>query len=183
MTVQDQSTDLVRQGQAVWTNAADSWAHTMQRMFTEAPGGVFGPFDVTRAVDSWFDLAQGMLAVNREYAKNVARAAATIASTMSEQAEQVGDAAREQAGAALNVVREQSQRAEQAQRADSERDGADREQDESNAREEIEKRFGEMTKAQLQDELAEHDLPKSGTVEELRERLIETVLQEQEAAA
>lgn len=183
MTVQDQGTDLVRQGQAMWTNAADSWTQTMQRMFAQSPGGAVGVFDLNRAMDSWFDLAQTMLAVNREYARNIARAASTIASTISEQAEQVGSATRDHAEAAMEVVREETDRAERAQREQTERaqrgrargNGAQSHRAESDFREETAERYSDMTKAQLQEQLAEHDLPKSGTVEELRERLIENV--------
>ena len=99
MTAQDQSTDFLRQSQTLWTNAIGSWARIMQRMLSQAGGGS-GPFDLNRAVDAWFDLLGSLLAVNREAAKNIARATFAAASTIGEQAERAGGAARQQAGSA-----------------------------------------------------------------------------------
>ena len=196
MTMQDQSTDLVRQGQAVWTNAADSWTQTMQRMFA-TPTGSLGPFDVNHAVDLWFDFAAGLLSANREFAKHLARTASLISSTMSEQ---VGGAIRQQTDTTVDVVHKQAERAGQTERDAARRDAARRDearkdearkdeagtQDrakreesgpaESDARERFSEKYRDMTKAQLQEALAERDLPKTGTVDELRERLIETEL-------
>ena len=212
MTMQDQSTDLVRQGQAVWTNAADSWTQTMQRMFAQTPAGSLGPFDVNHAVDLWFDFAAGLLSANREFAKHLARTASLISSTMSEQ---VGGAIRQQTDTTVDVVHKQAERAGQTERDAARRDAARRDEarrdearkdearkdearkdearkDEakkqdraereepgpadSDARERLSEKYSDMTKAQLQEALAERDLPKTGTVDELRERLIETEL-------
>jgi hypothetical protein len=170
MNMQDQGTDFIRQGQAAWTNVTDSWTQTMQRMFTKAPGGSIGAFDVNRAVDSWFDFAESLLAVQREYVKNIARAATSIQSTISEQAEHVGGAVRRQADTTIKVVREQANQAQQTARAEAKRG-------ESDARERAANSYSDMTKTQLQEQLAEQDLPKTGTVEELRERLVDARLQ------
>jgi hypothetical protein len=67
-----------------------------------------------------------------------------------EQAETVTNVAREQAQA----VREQVEAAREA------------------VREQVAEQYSDLTKAELQDELASRDLPKTGNVDELRARLI-----------
>ena len=65
-------------GQSGWTNVADAWVQTVRRTLAANPAGIMTQFDVNRAVDAWFDLAASILAVNREYAKTVVRAATSI---------------------------------------------------------------------------------------------------------
>jgi hypothetical protein len=73
----------------------------------------------------------------------------------------------EQAAKAEQAVREQAEqeRARQARKA--EREQA------RQAHDQARERYEGLTKAELSDQLAERNLPKTGTVDELTERLIE----------
>jgi hypothetical protein len=77
-----------------------------------------------------------------------------------------------QAAKAEQAVREQAERAGQAEqeRARQARK-AEREQARQ-ARDQARQRYEGLTKAELSDQLAERDLPKTGNVDELTERLI-----------
>ena len=77
----------MRPSQGGWTNVADAWVQTVQRMIAANPVGMMSPFDVNRAVDAWFDFAESILAVNREYAKTIIRATTSIHTTRSKPAE------------------------------------------------------------------------------------------------
>ena len=68
------------------TNIADAWVQTVQRMIAANRAGMLTPFDVNRAVDAWFDFAASILAVNREYAKTIVRAATWTPSSGGKQA-------------------------------------------------------------------------------------------------
>jgi hypothetical protein len=78
----------------------------------------------------------------------------------------VGHAVHEQAAKAEHAVREQAEKAEQERAREARK--AEREQ----ARQARE-RYEGQTKAELIDQLAERDLPKTGNVDELIERLVE----------
>ena len=69
------------------TNIADAWVQTMRRMIAAYPAGFMSPFDINRAVDVWFDFVESILAVNREYAKTIVRAATSLPSAGSKRAE------------------------------------------------------------------------------------------------
>ena len=68
----------MRRSEGGWAHVADAWVQTLQRLIAGNPVGITSGFDVNRAVDAWFDLAASMLAVNREYAKTIVRAATSM---------------------------------------------------------------------------------------------------------
>jgi hypothetical protein len=77
----------MRRSEGGWTNVADTWVQTVQRMLAANPAGILSPFDINRAVDAWFDFAASVLAVNREYAKTIVRAATWLPTSRSKQAQ------------------------------------------------------------------------------------------------
>ena len=79
-----------------------------------------------------------------------------------EQAEKAGQAAREQAAKADQAEKELARQARQAEREHTRQ-----------AQERARQRYEGLPKAQLSDLLAERDLPKTGNVDELIERLVE----------
>jgi hypothetical protein len=76
----------------------------------------------------------------------------------------------EQAAKAEQAVREQAAKAEQERARQARK--AEREQARQ-AHDQARERYEGLTKAELSDQLAERNLPKTGTVDELTERLIE----------
>jgi hypothetical protein len=102
-----------------------------------------------------------------------------IGTWISGETETIKDAANHQLEQANRVQREQIELAQKAERdreeqaRQAERDRAKAERDEARrARQEARQRYEGLTKAELSDELANRELPKTGTVEELIDRLV-----------
>ena len=100
--------------------------------------------------------------ISRNLTLSWVEAAGTLSGAVREQAESMGGLVREQAGSARDFVHEQAGKAEQAAREQARR-----------AHEEARQRYEGLTKAELSDLLDKRNLPKTGTVDELVERLVE----------
>jgi hypothetical protein len=164
-------------------NAVDKTAGFWTQGARTVTGLFPGPpqVDLVPAVERYFDLLQRTVDINRHLAVRWAEAAATLSGVARENAESAGDVVREKAEAAGNVAREQAGKAEraaheQAERAEQElarrARQAEREQarrDHQTARE----RYEGLAKAELSDLLAKRQLPKTGNIDELIERLVE----------
>jgi chemotaxis protein histidine kinase CheA len=139
--------------------------------------------DIAQPVERYFDFVQRSVDLNRELAvrwaelvkslSGIARQQAEtagelvtkqvdkVADVATEQAEEAEKAAHEQAEAAEKAEKEQARQAKQAERA------AQKE-----AHEQARAPYEGLTKAELSEQLAERGLPKTGTVDELVERLV-----------
>ena len=160
MTTQDKYTDTVRQGQEAWTAAVQSF----QKAATQ-PVKPWGDADPAAAIDQIFDFWEQSVSVQRELAKqlvgmtvatgeSVRSQAKTIATTIRDQTEAAGAAIRQQVETVSAAVGQQIAATEQAGHA------------------EAVKQYDDLTKEELQEELARRNLPKTGNVNELRERLV-----------
>jgi hypothetical protein len=154
MTIQDQYTSTVRQAQETWSGVADSISENIQKAVAQSRAP-FATIDPTDAIDQVFDFWKKTLDVQRDFAKQVVGVSVAVTDRVREKTESVSHAVREQAVRAQRVAREQAESSQQA------------------ADERAAEKYEAMTKAELQDELASRDLPKTGNVDELRERLIE----------
>ncbi len=163
-TLQDQYINAVRESQETWTGIVESFSDTLQKTFT-LPATSFGVVDPAQAIDQVFDFWGKTLEVQRDVAKQFATVSVEVAEQVRKQAESIGTAVRDQASAAQEAVREQ---ATAAQEAVQEQAAAAR----AAVREQAAEKYADLTKAELQEELAARDLPKTGNVDELRERLI-----------
>ncbi len=114
----------------------------------------------------WVEVAGTLTGVVRDQAESAAGVVREIPAS-------VGHVVHEQAAKAEQAVREQAGKAEQAEleRARQARK-AEREQARQ-AHDQARERYEGLTKAELSDRLAERDLPKTGNVDELIERLVE----------
>ena len=127
--------------------------------------------DISR--DLTVEFVQRTLDINRDLTIKWAEAAGMLSGAVREQAESARDLVREQAGKAEQAVREQAHKAEQAeQELAREARKAEREQA-RHAHENARERYEGLTKAELSDRLGQRDLPKTGNVDELVERLVE----------
>ena len=161
---------------------ADVWTEGARTV----TGRLFGlpQVDLVPAVERYFDLVQRTVDFNRRLAVRWAEAAGTLSGVVREKAESAGDVVREKAEAAGDIAREQ---AENAQRAAREQDAkaeqakkelarqgrqAEREHARQ-AHERARQRYEGLPKAELSDLLAKRDLPKTGNIDELIERLVE----------
>ncbi len=154
MSVQDQYTRAIRQATETWAGVTQSAKDSMQSAFAQA-AGTYASIDPHVAIDQTFDFWEKSLAAQRGIAMQLAGVTVAAADGIRDHAESVATVVREQSESAAEAIREQAETAQQA------------------LDEKVTRRYADLTKAQLQDELAGRDLPKAGLVEELRERLIE----------
>jgi hypothetical protein len=133
---------------------ADFWTQGSQKLNDYLPASL-PQVDLVPVVERYFELVQRTVDMSRDLTLRWAEAAGTLSGVVREQAESVTDKA-EQAGKDLarearKVEREQARRAHDKAR----------------------ERYEGLTKAELSDLLDKRDLPKTGTVDELVERLVE----------
>jgi hypothetical protein len=174
--------DAAGQARTAADKTADLWTQGTQGRTGLVPR--LPQIDLIPAVERYFDLVQRMVDVNRHLTVKWFQAAGTLTGAVRDQAESAADVVREvpasvghivhkQAAKAEHAVREQADKATQAEqeRARAARK-AEREQAKQ-AHDQARERYEGQTKAELSDQLAARDLPKTGNVDELLERLIE----------
>ena len=162
--------------------AAGFWTRGARTLTDLVPG--LPRVDLVPAVERYFELVQRTVDINRRLTVRWAQAAGTLSGVVREKAESSGDLVREHAEAADIVMREQAKRAqqaalEQAEKAEQAGKGlarqarqAEREQA-RRAHKKARERYEGLTKAELSDQLAKRELPKTGNVDALIERLVE----------
>lgn len=168
--------------------AAESWKRGV-RVLTDQAGLVtrLPRVEFTEPVTRYFEFLQQVVDTNRELMTRWAEIVDSLSGTVRDQAEKVGgvvadqvdavvdsaaDLATEQARQAQELADEQ---AEQAEEVAKEQDRAAKRAERAaakQAREQAREPYEGLTKAELSDQLAERGLAKSGTVEELIERLV-----------
>jgi hypothetical protein len=159
---QEQYGDNLRQTQEAWVGAVESWTKSVREAFTQTPASPFGVVDPSVAIDQFFDFAQKTLDAQRQVAKSIASASLSVGQALRQQGESAAEAVRQQGESAAEAVRQQADASRR--QAESTREAA---------REQAAAKYGDLTKADLQEELEQRDLPKSGNVEELRQRLVD----------
>ncbi len=153
MTIQDQYTSSIRQATETWAGVTEAFTDNVQKAFAQS-GSPFQLIDPNAAIDQVFDFWEKTLEVQRGVAKQVVGVSVAAAEKVRTQAESIGTVVREQGESVTQAVREHVESAQQA------------------VREQAVKKYDELTKPELQEELASRDLPKTGNVDELRERLV-----------
>jgi hypothetical protein len=135
--------------------------------------------DISRDLTTEF--VQRTIDINRDLTIKWAEAAGMLSGAIREQAESVGGVVREQAESARDLVHEQAGKAEQAVREQAEqaekelaREARKAEREQARHTHEMAReRYESLTKADLSELLGQRDLPKTGNVDELVERLVE----------
>ncbi len=162
--------------------AADSWTQGMRKLTGLVPA--LPQVDLVPAVERYFDLVQRAVDMNRDITVRWAQAAGTLTGVAREQAESAGQVVRERAESAGDFVHEQAEsfeqaaarQAEKAEEAEKElaREARRLEREQARqAHQQARQAYEGLTKAQLSNLLAKRSLPKTGTVNELIERLVE----------
>jgi len=170
------------QASGVAERAADFWTQGAEKLADRLT--VLPQVDLVPAVEHYFDFVQRAVATNRDIAVRWAQAVGTLSGVVREQAESAGEVMRERAESVGEVVRERAESFERAageqaeivERAEQElaREARRIEREQSRrAHEKARARYEGLTKAELNDLLAERDLPKTGNVDALIERLVE----------
>lgn len=185
------ATTAARQATERGVDAFKKGAKTLTEQTTNAAANL-PSVDLTKPVTRYFDYIQKSVDLNREFATRWAELVTSFSGLVREQAETVGHVVQEQTDAvaeltveqaakADELAREQAEKAEQAKREQAEQAKRDEEKaakaaeraEAKRAKEQAREPYEGLTKAELSDKLAERDLPKSGTVEELIERLVD----------
>ena len=143
--------------------SVEMWKQSAQ-MLTEQAGllSQVPQVDLAPAVERYFEFVQRAVDANRDFALKWATSVNSLSGVVREQAESVGHIVVDQAERAAELVTEQAEQAEKAAREQAKQ-----------AQEKARERYDGLTKAELSDALAERDLPKSGNVDELIERLVD----------
>ncbi|MFZ0185791.1 MAG: SAP domain-containing protein [Streptosporangiaceae bacterium] len=162
---------------------ADFWTQGSQKLTDRMLPGL-PQVDLVPIVERYFEFVQRTVDISRDLTLKWAEAAGTLSGAAREQAESVGGLVREQAESARDFVHEQAGKAEKAARDQAEQAEeaekelarearrAEREQA-RRAHDKARERYEGLTKAELSDQLGQRDLPKTGNVDELVERLVE----------
>lgn len=162
---------------------ADFWAQGSQRLTDRMLPGV-PQINLVPIVERYFEFVQRTVDISRDLTIKWAETAGTLSGAVREQAESVGGRVREQAESTRDFVHEQAGRAEHAAREQADKveeaqkelareaRKAEREQA-KHAHDKARERYEGLTKAELSDLLEQRHLPKTGTVDELVERLVE----------
>ena len=152
--------------------AADFWTQGVGKVADRFPA-LLPQIDLVPAIERYFDFVQRAVTMNRSIAVEWALAVSALSGAARERAASASEAVRERAESFERAASEQAEKAEKAQE---ELAREARRIERQNAREAHEKaraRYQGMTKAELSDLLARRDLPKTGNVDELVERLVE----------
>jgi hypothetical protein len=180
-------TAATRTVQNAFTTTLDKWKdglNSVTDQFRALPVGTLPQVDATGAVERQFAFIQQIVDLNHRYARQLAEVADTLTGVTRSQIESVGNVVREQVASVSELahngadtveetVREQADQAEAAERQQA-RDAAKAErQARKEAHDKARERYEGLTKAELSEQAAARDLPKTGTVEELVERLVE----------
>ena len=157
---------------------ADFWTQGARTLTDRLPG--LPQIDLIPAVERYFDFVQGAVDINRRLTIKLAEAAGTLSEMARDRAESAGNLVREKAESAGDIVRNKAESAErtareQAEQAEKEQAREARFAERRQARQAHDKaraRYQGLTKAELSDQLADRQLPKSGNTDELIERLV-----------
>ena len=156
---------------------ADFWTQGSQKLTDYMPAGL-PQVNLVPFVERYFEFVQRTVDISRDLTIKWAESAGMLSGAVREQAESVGGLVREQAESARDFAHEQAAReqADQAEQAEKELAREARKAEREQARHDHDKareRYEGLTKAELSDQLGQRDLPKTGNVDELVERLVE----------
>jgi hypothetical protein len=182
-------TAATRNAQTFFTTALDSWKDGLSSVSDQFRGfpafGTFPNLDVTEVVERQYAFIQQVVDLNHQYALKLAEVATTlngvtrqqletVSGAVRDQAQGVSDAARKGVDSLEQTVRDQAEQAEQAERQQAREAAAAERRERKEAHDKAREKYEGLTKNELADKAAQRDLPKTGTVDELIERLVES---------
>jgi hypothetical protein len=179
VTLNDQYTRNAHHAETAAANVTDAWAEGIKKAGEQfrTPTLPSLPTDPTVFVEQWFDFTDRLTRVNREYVLHLTAVVNEFGGAVRRHMEGLSEAVRDQVQSVSQTAKDQL-----AKVADAERE-AGREQvrqartaERQRARQErqaAQERYQDMNKSELSDELARRELPKTGTIDELVERLVD----------
>ena len=151
---------------------ADFWTQGSQKLTDRMLPGL-PQVDLVPMVERYFEFVQRTVDISRNLTLKWAESAVTLSGAVREQAESTREFVHEQAGKAEQAARQQAVQAEQAEQ-ELARQARKAEREQAKQAHDISReRYQGLTKAELSDQLDHRHLPKTGTVDELVERLVE----------
>ena len=177
-----------RNAQTAFTTTLDSWKDGLTSVadqFRAIPSvGTLPQVDVTEAVERQFAFIQQIVDLNHQYARQLAEVANTLTGVTRQQIESVSSVVRDQVAGVSDVARkgvdtveqavsDQADQVEEAERQQAREAAKAQRLERKEARDSARERYEGLTKAELSDQAAQRDLPKTGTVDELVARLVE----------
>lgn len=169
MTIIETYADQARRQTEALAAATSNWWAPVQALAQSAPASGRTLFDPNQAWQQAFHVGQRMVELNARYIENLASAVQEhitgLAQVLNEGVVSTTEAVSAQAEGVSTAIEDRAQELERAERAAARQ--AKREAHDAAAQ-----RYQDMTKVELAEDLGNRDLPKTGNVEELRERLI-----------
>ena len=183
MTITDQYSATASQATSAVEKIFDFWTQGARTLSGQGLTGL-PQVDMVPVVERYFEFVQRTVDISRDFTIKWVEAGNTLTGVVREQAESVSGLLREQAESVSGLVHEQADRVEQATREQAQKtEQAEREMarevrkvERDQAREAQQKareRYEGKTKAELSDLLDRRNLPKTGNVDELVDRLVE----------
>ena len=181
MTSTESFTAAAEQARTATERSVEVWKRGARTITDQADLVAKMPtIDLTEPVTRYFEYVQRTVDLNREFAVKWAELMTSFTGVVREQAEAVSHIVEDRTEQVADLASKEAEKGEQTARelADkAEREmvrkarAAEREQARL-AHEKAREPYEGLSKAELSDKLAERDLPKTGTVEELIERLV-----------
>ena len=140
---------------------ADFWTQGSKKLTDYMPAGL-PQVDLVPFVERYFEFVQRTVDISRDLTIKWAESAGMLSGVVREQAESVSGLVREQAELAGKAEKDLVREARKAEREQA-----------RHAHDTARERYEGLTKAELSDLLDKRDLPKTGNVDELIERLVE----------
>jgi hypothetical protein len=175
MTVTETYTERALQLQDTVAETMFIWLKPVQSLMKSIPGSRSGLFDPGNVMEEAVNLTRRLVEVNAKYMDDLTTAVrehmAGLASVVNEGAFAAAKSASAQVEKVSATVEEQAHEVERAERSAARRV-------KKVAHDSAAEQYQDMAKVELSEELAQRGLPKSGNLDELRERLIESDLHE-----
>ena len=170
------------QARTVTEKSIEAWRDGA-KTFDQFDQVTFPTIDLAESVARYFEYVQRAVDFNRDLATRWAELVSTLSGSVREQAARVtgivneqtdtiADLTVKQAETVEQVAKKQADRVEQAKENQAQQARAAERRQAKKDHERARERYESLTKAELADQLAERGLPRTGTVEELIERLV-----------
>jgi hypothetical protein len=184
MTSTETYTAAATQARQATEKSVEAWKQGAKTLTDQADFASNLPsINLVEPVERYFEYLQKSVDLNRELATRWAELVTSMSGVVREQAEKVSHIVKEQTESVADVATEQAKKGEEiaqeqaelAEKAEKEQARLAKQAERAAAKAAHDKArepYEELTKAELADQLAERGLPKSGTVDELIERLV-----------
>jgi hypothetical protein len=186
VTLNDQYTDNAHRAETAAAKVTDAWAEGIKKASEQfrTPTLPYLPTDPTVFVQQWFDFTDRLAKVNREYVVHLSSVVNELNGAVRQHMEGLSEAVRDQVQSVSNTAKDQlakvadaqREQVEQAERIEREQIREVRAAERQKARQErqaAQERYQDLNKSELSEELARRELPKTGTIDELVERLVD----------